>query len=142
MYEHSCEFACFLTIEFFSVFYKMPMLSVVIDNDMANLLRSITQLRFIVSIAQSWNDLKHSHLLKMIGDEVNLTTPLWLFKKCVFQRNKGTLGFNIIISHIIPKNFVKVLHLISKEMKIFFLNINYFIFFFFGFFDISLLQRN
>ena len=48
------------------------------------------------------------------------------------------LRFNIIISHIFPENFIETPQVIQK---IFSVDINYFRQFF-GFFDISMLQRH
>ena len=54
--------------------------------------------------------------------------PLWIFQKCMFQREGETMvfvTFNIIINHIFLENFIKIHNIVQKIWRIS-VNISYF----------------
>ena len=70
---------------------------------------------------------------------VNLTPLLWFFEKERVSSKERVkpcffVTFNIIISHIFPENFIEI----TQVVLAIFIDFHQF----FGFFDISLLQRN
>ena len=87
---------------------------------------------------------------KTAGGWVDLTPspPLCGFSKNVSSKERVKLWvfvtFNIIIRHIFPENFIEIPQVVQKLWRISLSILAIFIDFhqFFGFFDISLLQRN
>ena len=91
------------------------------------------------------NQLAKNLTLKKAGGLI--WTPVCFFPKLYLLKRGETLvfvTFNIIISHIFPENFIKILQVAQKIWRFSLPILAIFIAFyqFFGFSDFSLLQRN